>query len=104
MTKEEFDGLEIGDAITFNDDIYENKQESIRIVVEKTSDSFVASHPVNGHNCTYTGNFGPSARSFVLENYELLEIKVKDTRLARKMYPNHEVLDNGMLKIKKELV
>lgn len=31
---------------------------------------------------------------------KILEIEVKDTRLARKLYPNAEKLDNGMLRIK----
>jgi hypothetical protein len=32
----------------------------------------------------------------------ILTTKVKDTRLARKLYPNAEVLDNGMLRIKEK--
>jgi hypothetical protein len=32
----------------------------------------------------------------------LVTIDVKDTRLARKLYPNAEVLDNGMLRIKEK--
>lgn len=35
---------------------------------------------------------------------ELVYPVVKDTRLARKMYPNHEVLEDGMLRIKNEIM
>lgn len=40
-------------------------------------------------------------RKHPFEPNRILSIKVKDTRLARKMYPDHEVLDNGMLRIRR---
>lgn len=45
---------------------------------------------------------GAIFRSHPFEPEVILSKKVKDTRLARKMFPNHEVLEDDMLRIRGE--
>lgn len=85
------------------DRVYHKRKQEYGTVLE-TGDNVavVFDNKVNmGHDCQGQCEFGYgwlSSDRFLLKITEF-----KDTRLARKMYPKAEILENGMLRITNEV-
>ena len=94
MTLEELNSLEVGDVVVYLHD--DRPTFNYRNVIIKTDDYIHLENPNNGNK--FDG-YIKNDITFLLDNYKLGYTKVKDTRLARKMYPNAE-LKNGLLIIK----